>query len=424
MSKDRKDGMTGTGKHFGAVWLAGALSCAGVGCAAAQGLPAHSVSFDPVTARCRIVLEPDGSTGAHPPRLFLSSDMLEPSLAFGLDGSGIVEAVVVRQGERQPFVGREGLTPEGLRADPVWSRFDSGPEGKDSVYVTVRDAEGDYSSARYDKLRQADILRLAVLACGIEGLDTEALTPVEHRAAEARLPLTDADRLHIRRLLAARYAEPGTDVGEGGRFTVTDRRFIARFNTDAGHPSGEYLWPAAVPALLAEAVKIAPPAAPAPAPAPGEAELSRHGDWVVLGDAAKGLCRVSTPATAVEGLEAGLRMEFAVDTAGRGGMMAIDLVKPNPFRADMPLAAVIDGQGFALQVEPGSGAVIPQPLPDGGMTNDLTRALRRGKTVTIEGVSAATGAPARLAFSAMGFGAAFKAMADACNRPGVMGWIE
>lgn len=409
--------MTAKHKGIGAIWIAGSLLSAGIG--HAQALPAHSVSFDPVTAVCRIVLEPSGTTGAHPARLFLASDMLKPALSFGLDGDGIAEAVLVRQGERHPFIGRQGLSPQDLRTDPVWSLLDSGPDGKDSLYLTVKDDDGGYSSARYDGLKQEDILRLAALACGVEGLDPPALTPVEHRAAEARLTLSDADRLHIRRVLAAHYAAPGTEVGDGGSFTVTDRRFIAQFNTDKDYPSGEYLWPAAVPALLKEEV-----ADPAPPPAPGETELSRSGDWVVSANADSSTCRVSTGATSTDGVDGGIRMEFAIDRSGRGGMMAIDLVKPNPFRPDMPLGMVIDGQGFALQVEPKSGAVIPQPLPDGSMSPDLTRALRGGKVVTVEGISAKTGAPGRIAFSAMGFSAGFKAMADACNRPGVMGWIE
>lgn len=412
--------MTAKRTGNGAILIAGALLWAGM--AEAQALPAHSVSFDPVTAVCRIVLEPSGTTGANPARLFLSSDMLKPLLSFGLDGSSIAEAVLVRQGERHPFIGRRGLSPNELRADPIWSLLDSGSDGKDSLYLTVKGDDGGYSSARYDGLKQDDILRLAALACGVEGLDPPALTPVEHRAAEDRLSLSDADRLHIRRVLAAHYAAAGTDVGDGGSFTVTDRRYIAQYNTEKGYPSGEYLWPAAVPALLKE--EVATPTPAAAGGAPGEAELSRSGDWVVLANADKTSCRVSSAATAADGLDGGERMEFAVDRSGRGGMMAIELVTPNPFSADMPLGMVIDGQGFALQVEAKSGAVIPQPQPDGSMTPDLTRALRVGKVVTVEGVSAKSGAPARLTFSAMGFSAAFKAMSDACNRPGVMGWIE
>lgn len=116
--------MTAKHKGIGAIWIAGSLLSAGIG--HAQALPAHSVSFDPVTAVCRIVLEPSGTTGAHPARLFLASDMLKPALSFGLDGDGIAEAVLVRQGERHPFIGRQGLSPQDLRTDPVWSLLDSG----------------------------------------------------------------------------------------------------------------------------------------------------------------------------------------------------------------------------------------------------------------------------------------------------------
>ena len=394
---------------------------AGVASCQAQDLPAHSVSFDPAKAECRIVLEPDGTTGSHPARLFLSSDMLKPGLAFGLDGSGIADAVLIRNGERHPFISQNGLSPADLRADPIWALLDLGSDGANSLYLTVRNDDGGYSSARYDTLSHDGILRLVTLACGTDGLDAPALTPVEHRAAEARLALSDADRLHIRKVLSEQYGVAGTDVGNSGTFTVTDRRYIAQFNTEKKYPSGDYLWPAAVPDLLKVVVKQAAAEAATPA---GETELSHHGDWSVLGSSDRGSCRVATVATAADGLDTGFRMEFAVDAKGTGGMMAIDLVKPNPFRADAPLGALIDGKAFGLMVEPKTGAVIPQPMSDGSMTTDLTKALRSGKLVEIGGVATATNAPARLTFSMIGFSAAFKDMASACNRPGIMGWIE
>ncbi len=387
----------------------------------AADLPAHSVSFDAARALCRIVLEPADATGTAPPRLFLSYDMLKPALSFGLQGENITEAVLIRQGVRHPFVAQEGLTLAALQADPIWSEIDPGPATSESLYLTVKDTQGAYSSARYDTLSQEGILRLAGLACGVEGLTVEARSPVEHRAAEARLGLSDADRLHLRRLLASRYGEPGADPGTGTSFTVTDRRFIAQLNDEEGYPSGEYLWPEAVSAILAEEVKQP---APSPSVADGEAELSRFADWVVLGDSAKGACRVVTMATVSEGADPGLRMQFAISRAGSGGQMAIDLVTPNPFRPDMPLAAVIDGQGFPLVVEPVSGAVIPQLQPDGSLSRDLFLALRHGKSVTIQGISAKTNAPARLDFSAMGFVSAVRAMAMACDRASVTGWID
>ena len=57
------------------------------------------------------------------------------------------------------------------------------------------------------------------------------------------------------------------------------------------------------------------------------------------------------------------------------------------------------------------------------MSNALMQSLRRGKLVAIQGVTAG-GEPAGVAFSAIGFSAAFAAMAKDCNRPGVMAWIE
>lgn len=387
----------------------------------AQDLPAHSVSFSADEAACRIVLEPDATTGSSPARLFFSSDMLKPSLNFGLDGSAIADAVLIRKGERHPFVSQQGLAPSDLLADPIWALLDPGTDVKNGLYLTVRNGDGGYSSARYDHLSHEGILRLIALACRPTGLESKALTPLEHSAAEMRLALSDADRVHIRKLLSALYGTAGIDVGESGVFTVTDRRFIAQFNAEQKYPSGEYLWPASVPDMLKTTLNGATKAAPMPT---GTEELVRHTDWSVLRDSDGSVCRITSVATAQEGLEPGLRMEFSVNAKGTGGMMAIDLVTPNPFLADAPLAAMIDGTGFGLVVEPKTGALIPQPLSDGSMTNDLIKALRFGKSVEIGGVAKATNAPSRLSFSLLGFSAAFKDMASACNRPGIMGWIE
>ena len=113
----------------------------GAGQAGAQALPSHAVDFDPVAGRCRIVLTPAGTTGDAPPRLFLTSDLLKPGFAFGLDGKDIAEAVVIRDGTRTPFLGRQGLDAAALQADPFWAGLVPKPEGKDSLYLTIKDAK-------------------------------------------------------------------------------------------------------------------------------------------------------------------------------------------------------------------------------------------------------------------------------------------
>jgi hypothetical protein len=110
------------------------------------------VDFDPVARSCRIVLEPAGTTGEVPPRLFVTSDLLKPSFAFGLDGKDIAEAAMIRENTPAPFLGRQGLDAAALQADPFWSALTEKAEGKESLYLTVKDAKGRYSSARYDGL--------------------------------------------------------------------------------------------------------------------------------------------------------------------------------------------------------------------------------------------------------------------------------
>lgn len=423
-----------TGLGCGMRWMVGCIGLMlgiGAGPALSRDLPPHEVRFDLVAGQCNVFLDPTGTTGETPPRLWIGVGMTDGRFSLGIDGAAPVEAVLVRRGERAPFIPRAGMSAEGLLDDPLWSQLAAAPAADDdattpaspeSLYLTIKDMEGRYSSSRYDRLLKEDVLRLLLVACDAPGIDAPALTLPEHRLAERRLDLTDAETLLLRRHFAALYAEAGTDVGTDGTFTVTDRRHIARFNAEEGYPSGDYLWPAAIAELLDAAEDAVPPAPESAAPTPGGTVVATHGDWSVSREGS--ICRSATVAVGAEGLEEGLRMQFAVDRAGRGGMMAIDLVTPNPFRADMPLVASVDGQGYALAVEPASGAVIPRPQPDGSMTRELTLALRRGASVVIEGVSSVTGAPARVAFSAKGFSAAFAEMSKACDRMAVMGWIE
>ncbi|OYU19389.1 MAG: hypothetical protein CFE34_05655 [Rhodobacteraceae bacterium PARR1] len=396
--------------------LAGGPAWAGM--AGAQALPPHAVDYDAAAGRCRIVLTPAGTTGDAPPRLFLTSDLMKPGFGFGLDGKDIAEAVVIRDGTRTPFLSRQGLDGAALQADPFWSGLVAKEEGKDSLYLTIKDAKGSYSSARYDGLHATDVWRLAALACDATGLDVTPQTPVEFRAAEAALALSDADRLRLRQVLAAKYGEPGTEVGTDPALTVTDRRFIAQYNTEKGQPSGDYLTAAAVKDLLATALPTA-----APAPVGGEGVVASFGDWVQLRSADGATCRIATTATDVAGADPATRMEFAVGRGDKGGRMAIDLAKPNPFNGGAAIVAKVDDNAFNLTVEPASAALIPQPLANGSMSNAMMVAIRRGAQVVIQG-SAADGAPMGVAFSAKGFSAAFAAMAKDCNRPGVMGWIE
>jgi hypothetical protein len=155
----------------------------------------------------------------------------------------------------------------------------------------------------------------------------------------------------------------------------------------------------------------------------GEVVVGTFGDWVQVRSADGNTCRISTTATDVAGADATTRMEFAVGRGDKGGRMAIDLAKPNPFNGGAAIVAKVDEDAFNLMVEPTSAALIPQPMADGSMSNAMMVAIRRGAQVVIQG-SGAAGSPVGVAFSAKGFSAAFAAMAKDCNRPGVMGWIE
>src|SRR5690606_36736846 len=120
-------------------------------------------------------------------------------------------------------------------------------------------------------------------------------------------------------------------------------------------------------------------------------------------------------------------MYFSTTSSGSGSGIFINVVEPNPFRADRPVTASVDGQRFDLQFDVSGGypqwRVNFRSTTGNGVSSEVMKAIRAGQSITVSGTSAATGQPASITFSAAGFTRAFNEMAQRCNRPGILSWI-
>jgi hypothetical protein len=402
--------------------MLGVLAAMGVvGVARAQALPPHSVSYDLAAARCTIALAPDATTGEAPPQLHFSVNMLTDRIAMGLEAADAVESVLVFAGSRTPFFGFSDVTYPQLAEQPVWTTLVAAEQSGEAVFFTVKDLRGNYSSARYDALLPKDILRLAAISCGAQELPAPPETEIEFRRAEASLVLPAQDMRRIRRILAVLYGEAGVDPGTGTELTVTDRRYLQAYNTEKGLAAGGYLTAASAEDLLSR--EVVPRQPPLP---PNEDLVEAIRDWKVLRRSTDGACSAVTAAVGATGLVAteAPYMGFRVYPGQTGGLLEFDLIRPNPFARGATIVASVDGASFDLMYEPNSGSIVPKPLSDGLLSNELTVSMRRGKAVSLRGEAASGEGDVAVEFSALGFAAAFRKMAEVCDRGGVMGWIE
>ena len=386
----------------------------------AMPLPGHAVMFDAAAAACHVDFRADAVTGDTPPQLRVTADMLGGRLSLRLSGGDFSEQVFLWSGPPQDFRPVLDVPAYRLTEAPLWVDLMSAAGQGASVYFTVRDGLGAYSSARYDALSPALIARTVALACDVELPGAPPAFRIEALRAERRLGLSEADVAHIRRVLVSRFGEPGVPAGREPAFTITDRRLIGQFNATAAGPGPEYLTAEGAAALLAEQPRM--PEAP---PIPDGAEvIAQYRDWTVYSEAGGAVCSIVSPAQSATGYTGSvpLVMRFSVDRSGTGGLMVFELTRPNPF-ASGSIVATLDGQRIDLFVEPATGALAPRPLADGRLSNAFTTLMGQGQRVTIEGIAADTGNPVVLGYSAFGFTAAFREMAQRCNRPGILGWI-
>lgn len=387
----------------------------------AEPLPEHRAQYDAEAGLCHIEFLPDEATGNSSPVLSATVELLSDKLSLSLSGGQFVQSMFIWGDRRLEVTLGRSLTADELLETDLWTAIADAAQGELPAFWTVRDIDGEYSSARYDALGPVQIGRTLALVCDFGGLTEGVSTEIEAQRAERRLGLSEAQVLYIRRVLFERYGEPGAQPGSEVGFTVTDRRLISAHNAQEGGEPWPFLTANVAQKLLATAVRVE-----APASGGKDSAVSTFTDWTLLVDDDAGACSIYSTAASSEGyLGAALpSMLFRVSVSDAGGLMAFELTTPNVFSSSEAIRAVIGGTVIPLTVEPASGAIVPRPLSDGRISNDITRSIRSASEIYIDGVSRDSGSPVRLVYSAMGFTAAFREMARECNRPGVLGWIE
>ena len=387
----------------------------------AEPLPEHRAQFDADAALCRVDFMPDESTGGSPPVLSATVDLLADKLSLSLTGGQFVQSTFIWGDSRLEVAPGRSLAADELLETDLWIAIADAAQGELPVFWTVRDIDGEYSSARYDTLGPAQIGRTLALVCDVSGLTEVVSTEIEAQRAERRLGLTEAQVQYIRGVLFDQYGEPGAQPGSEVEFTVTDRRLISAHNAQEGRGPLPFITANTAEELLATTVRTE-----VPDPGRGDSAASVFTDWTLLEEDDAGACSIYSTASSSEGHSGARapRMLFSVNVSDSGGLMAFELTTPNVFSSSEAIRAVIGGTSIPLTVEPASGAVVPRPLSDGRISNEITRSIRRAGEVYIDGISRESGSPVRLTYSAMGFTAAFREMARECNRPGILGWIE
>lgn len=387
----------------------------------AQELPKHSASFSILNNSCEITFEPDEMLGNHPPQLLIKRLYFTDRFDVLLTGFTFTEQTFVSGGERAQFATLLDLTVEQLTQSPLWVNLELANVNGEPSFFTTRDPSGAYSSSRYENLTPDQISRTISLACQFSGFDQPILSDLEALNNEKQLRLSNSEINQIRSSLFNLYAEPGSTPGTSTDFTSTDRRFIALFNSDEGYDEREFLAQAAVDKLLRTSTRAIAPRIE------GNLKLtSTFDDWNVYTNSDGNICQISTISQTDTSTEstAEYRMNFSVSRNDTGGMMAIEILSPNPFRVDDAITATIGGISIPLITEPSSGAVVPRPLTDGRVSNELTRRLRLGREIIIQGTRSDTSESLQTSFSAVGFTAAFRKMANDCNRQGTLGWLD
>lgn len=386
-----------------------------------QALPEHLVQYDVETGRCSIKFLPDETTGASPPQLQLTVDMITELVSFQLSGGIYTSQIFLWGDSRSTFNPIWNATSQVLRQNPLWISMEDAQSQSAPIFWTVQQNDGDYSSARYDDLTTGQIARTLAIGCKFYDLDPITPTLVEAKLAEDRLDLTLDQIRHIKGVLTSAYGEPGTQPSTSSGWTITDRRLIGLYNQDREQNLGEYLSEAAVAELLA-----LEPSLQSDIQGFRKTATAAFTNWSVYLEESDGICSIETAATTASGYPINIIpiMRLSIARSDTGGLMAFDLAQPNNFEPSASIRAVIDGRPIELMVETSGGALVPRPLPDGRLSNEFTTRLRRGNEIMIEGTAMDTGGPIRLKYSAQGFTAAFREMSSLCERPAVLGWIQ
>ena len=300
---------------------------------------------------------------------------------------------------------------------PLWRTFKTLHEAQKPFHLTARTRDGKFVSARYEGLDPQGIIAILENQCDFASARVSAKTPEQLLSEERALGLSDDQVRHIRWVLLRRFST--RDFGERtGPLSTTQRDYLQRFATERGQPPTRYLNRVLADMLLRE------PFVPHRNDYSRQASYRVDRDWLTYRTRSNARCVMLSHATRWSGADlfSAPRMQFQADRGDGGSSMYLAMVTPNPFNTARPVSARVDGRSYRLEFS--EGEVKPPRTRDGFLSNDVMRALKRGRGVEIIGTDKHSGRPLSIWFSAYGFTSAFDRMMRECNRYGLRVWIQ
>lgn len=369
-------------------------------------------------ASCSLVLIPNSSRGALPPRLLLSVTTGQSYIRFSIDGDDGSSVEFVSQGLREKFDIFELNLGADISEASLWSQIVKSVELGEEFYLTRKRSAQGVSSSGYKFSSLDTLLQPLKYSCDFAGAKLIADSDGVLFKREKYLSLSYNEIMHIRVVLA--MASGARIFDTSSTFSDSDRSALFDYTLAKSGSGNRYFSEGLVKDLLATKIKLI---------VPTDAELgrnvSKNGDWRVYEDNLASRCEISTSASAVIGeavYDAPL-MRFAAIRSESDDSLWIDLVSPNYFLKNKKIQMLVDGDAFDLAFDPMNGSIGPKVIYGNTINREVLIAMRMGRAIDIVGTSFLTKKPLKIRFSAIGFEAALSEISKICGRPGLMKWI-
>lgn len=300
----------------------------------------------------------------------------------------------------------------------LWRILEQAAASDEPLFITARTSDGDWASARYEGISPRQIIQLLELNRCYSAIEVTAESPVGPIERERALGLSRNQITHIRWVLAKRNNVTTPPNIRARILDGNDRRRLLLFSRDAGVGRTRYL--NAELARLLLAIPIRPSRPTLSSLGPTRRQFEEWNSYITEA----GSCEISTIATSVDGPQPYImpRMRFAAVEGESGALMYFDLVHPRPFRESSAAWAYVGGRRYELQIR--DGRILPRSAGGNTVTDELTRAMGSGSTISISGTDYRTGDKMIVIFSAIGFSDAFYSMMGRCNRWGLRTWLD
>lgn len=381
--------------------------------------PANETTKDSDNGTCTTALLPDKVAGSFGPQLVFKSSLVSGSqkmeITLALD-TPAVSVEIVAANKRTPFKSHEISSTISLLKSTVWSVITASHKAKEPFFITALLPSGEYVSSRYQNLAPEGIIGLLMAQCNYQAAGLFPKSEQILKNEETVLNLSVSQIKHIRWVLA-RNIRKSTRAPSGNKsFTKADRDAIVLYAKVKRKPASGYLTSQLSRMLLNEAfIPITPNRS-------ANQNYQTSGSWISY-TTNNGRCTLAASAQKWTGISLFSRpeMRFIVKKSDTGPKMYFDLLTPNIFASKSPVWATVDGRRYNLQVI--KNTVIPG-LKGKYLSNELTRAIKRGRSVVISGKTKTEGKIASISFLASGFNSGFQRLASICGRKEILQWVK